>query len=51
MFLIIVLNLKMEITSTSILDEKVENVIDKDHVIEALKNGIHLNDYMKKTED
>ena len=25
--------------------------IDKDHVIEALKNGIHLNDYMKKTED
>lgn len=34
-----------------ILDEKVENVIDKDHVIEALKNGIHLNDYMKKTED
>ena len=27
-----------------ILDEKVENVIDKDHVIEALKNGIHLND-------
>ena len=34
-----------------ILDEKVENVIDKDHVIDALKNGIHLNDYMKKTED
>ena len=34
-----------------ILDEKVENVIDKDHVIEALKNGIHLNDYVKKTED
>jgi len=34
-----------------ILDEKVENMIDKDHVIEALKNGIHLNDYMKKTED
>ena len=34
-----------------ILDEKVEYVIDKDHVIEALKNGIHLNDYMKKTED
>ena len=35
----------------TILDEKVENVIDKDHVIDALKNGIHLNDYMKKTED
>lgn len=34
-----------------ILDEKVENVIDKDHVMDALKNGIHLNDYMKKTED
>lgn len=34
-----------------ILDEKVENLIDKDHVIDALKNGIHLNDYMKKTED
>ena len=62
MFLIIVLNLKMEIISPftidddarfigMILDEKVENVIDKDHVIEALKNGIHLNDYMKKTED
>ena len=34
-----------------ILDEKVENVIDKDHVIDALKNGVHLNDYMKKTED
>ena len=58
MFLIIVLNLKMEITIDDdarfigmILDEKVENVIDKDHVIEALKNGIHLNDYMKKTED
>ena len=31
--------------------DEVENVIDKDHVIEALKNGIHLNDYMKKTED
>ena len=34
-----------------ILDEKVENLIDKDHVMDALKNGIHLNDYMKKTED
>lgn len=34
-----------------ILDKKVENVIDKDHVIDALKNGIHLNDYVKKTED
>ena len=34
-----------------ILDEKVENVIDKDHVIEALKNGIHLNDYVKTTEN
>lgn len=35
----------------TILDEKVENIIDKDHVIEALKNGIHLNDYVKKTEN
>lgn len=34
-----------------ILDEKVENVIDKDHVIDALKNGIHLNDYVKTTEN
>ena len=34
-----------------ILDEKVENVIDKDHVIDALKNGIHLNDYIKKAEN
>ena len=65
MFLIIVLNLKMEITSTllaftidddarfigMILDEKVENVIDKNHVIDALKNGIHLNDYVKTTEN
>ena len=35
----------------TILDEKVENVIDKAHVIEALKNGIHLNDYVKTTEN
>ena len=35
----------------TILDEKVENVIDKDHVIDALKNGIHLNDYVKTTEN
>ena len=34
-----------------ILDEKVENVIDKNHVIDALKNGIHLNDYVKTTEN
>ena len=34
-----------------ILDEKVENVIDKNHVIDALKNGIHLNDSEKKTEN
>ena len=34
-----------------ILDEKVENVIDRDHVIDALKNGIHLNDYVKTTEN
>ena len=34
-----------------VLDEKVENVIDKDHVIDALKNGIHLNDYVKTTEN
>ena len=34
-----------------ILDEKVENVIDKDHVIDALKNGIHLNDYVRGTEE
>lgn len=34
-----------------ILDEKVENVIDKNHVIGALKNGIHLNDYVKTTEN
>ncbi len=34
-----------------ILDEKVENLIDKDRLMDALKNGIHLNDYMKKTED
>ena len=59
MFLIIALNLKMGIISIDddarfigmILDEKVENLIDKDHVMDALKNGIHLNDYMKKTED
>ena len=35
----------------TILDEKVENIIDKDHVIDALKNGIHLNDYVKKAEN
>ena len=34
-----------------ILDDKVENVIDKNHVIDALKNGIHLNDYVKTTEN
>ena len=65
MFLTIALNLKMAIISISIaitldddarfigtiLDEKVENVIDKDHVIDALKNGIHLNDYVKTTEN
>ena len=65
-FLTIALNLKMAIISISywpitldddarfigtILDEKVENVIDKDHVIDALKNGIHLNDYVKTTEN
>ena len=35
----------------TILDEKVENIIDKDHVIDALKNGIHLNDYVRGTEE
>ena len=35
----------------TILDEKVENIIDKDHVIDALKNGIHLNDYARGTEE
>ena len=35
----------------TILDEKVENIIDKDHVIDALKNGIHLNEYVKKAEN
>ena len=35
----------------TILDEKVENIIDKDHVIDALKNGIHLNDYVRGTKE
>ena len=35
----------------TILDEKVEKIIDKDHVIDALKNGIHLNDYARGTEE
>ena len=66
MYLIIVLNLKMAIISIFIgllllmmmhvlleqyLMKRLENVIDKDHVIDALKNGIHLNDYVKTTEN